>query len=649
MGDSDTQFALVITVTYISTYAIVFLIASIVCAHKIRQIRKNRKKAQLQTQSISNNEKATEVEINEFNNDDITLEIESKTSETKKEKWYTPIKEWLRLVLEKKKVYLALIPHLFDQATDFGVVYQYYILSQTEDNRVLDTGSANPLNFFYASLFVILLHRIISTVAIYNLTRKWTDILLQIFDFMMVKAIWVNYKLNKKNKANPQRFLEILEATFESGPQLLISSAYILKASTNDSQQITVLIIISVLFSLWSITSRVTADDKVMFNQMKKKDSVLWTDISFKYNKCPCINLRYVLRVIIWRFLEVTNRVFICILIWINLGGFALSLILGIEAIWLLVLSIKNRVVDPMSSLMYLSPNISDESTMSYVLFVGFVLYRIISNFIYLILVTIFAMVQFETAKVEEYEIRNGITIESSFGLFMLIYAWITSCIWPCVGCYVFITCNDFASTGTFNGTTTRILSELISAYSFDDAVELIEFGIRSMTKKDIIKTEYSEYSKSSTFFIDQSMNNIGVSVNTLIVLKYIIDIAPESTDSEHMHSYPLELECQNGGSLIHLCVLLAQKKNASELLEEIIEYQNIDINSVNNDGQTALHCIVLKDHLFGIDVNSVKILLRNGINKYIKDNNGETALDIVQKQGIPMGENAELVQLLSD
>ena len=71
-------------------------------------------------------------------------------------------------------------------------------------------GSTSYQSFFVASISVVVLHRVISTVAIYRLTHNWKDALLQVFDLMLVKAIWVNYTLELNEKANPQRFLEIL-------------------------------------------------------------------------------------------------------------------------------------------------------------------------------------------------------------------------------------------------------------------------------------------------------------------------------------------------------------------------------------------------------------------------------------------------------
>ena len=116
------------------------------------------------------------------------------------------------LVKKKNSVYLGLFPHLFDQATDAGVICDFYLLWQQSETDGGE-GSASITSyrsFFFASLGVVVLHRVISTVAIYRLTRNWKDALLQVFDLMLVKAIRVNYTLKLDEKANPQRFLEIL-------------------------------------------------------------------------------------------------------------------------------------------------------------------------------------------------------------------------------------------------------------------------------------------------------------------------------------------------------------------------------------------------------------------------------------------------------
>ena len=116
------------------------------------------------------------------------------------------------MVQVKNSVYFGLFLYVFDQATDAGVIYDFYALWRAqEDNKGDGNDSITSFrSFFVANAGVVIMQRIISTVAIYRLTRSWKDAVLQIFDLMMVKAIRVNYTLGIDEKANPQRFLEIL-------------------------------------------------------------------------------------------------------------------------------------------------------------------------------------------------------------------------------------------------------------------------------------------------------------------------------------------------------------------------------------------------------------------------------------------------------
>eukprot|EP01084_Bolivina_argentea_P001753 3241_1 len=329
------NYGFIVTVLYASIYALMILITSIVCAIKVRQIKRNKKakSKSLPTDTIK------DIETAQYETDEKTQYTKDETNDRtdttavsaqqKNEKCYDPIKQWFSLVKEKRKVYLSLVPHIFDQATDYGVIFTYYSLwKDIEKSGDDEIGDANPKIFFYASIFVIILHRILSVIAIYKLTRNWKDVLMQCFDILIAKAIWVNYKLNKREPSNPQRYLQLLEASFESAPQILISAGYILKSSTDgQAETISPLIYISVVFSLWSLVSRVAADDKMIYGEKNSE----WKELEFKYNKCPCVNWRYLLRVFAWRFLEITNRVFMCILLWVNIGGLGLCVILGVE------------------------------------------------------------------------------------------------------------------------------------------------------------------------------------------------------------------------------------------------------------------------------------------------------------------------------
>eukprot|EP01084_Bolivina_argentea_P314899 545476_1 len=251
------------------------------------------------------------------------------------------------------------------------------------------------------------------------------------------------------------------------------------------------------------------------------------------------------------------------------MGGLSLSIILGFEFIFCLIQSIRSKSVGPMGLIMYIAmaAGSSNDET-AFILWCVFGIYRIVSNWIYLILLTIFSSLKFETAKIEDYETRNTITIKSEFGLFILIYTWITSFIWPYAGVFTSGSLGDEEV-----GTTGRTFGQLIVGFLWDDIMELREFGIRPMTAADV--TEIDMNSWSGLDYVSYGAKKKGVTVNVLIILKDIVDIAPKTIEREHFLN-PLELECKNSGGLLHLAVALTLisecRDESTQILQEIIE-----------------------------------------------------------------------------
>merc|ERR1719319_683543 len=95
--------------------------------------------------------------------------------------------------------------------------------------------------------------------------------------------------------------------------------------------------------------------------------------------------------------------------------------------------------------------------------------YRVVSSFLYLILVTVFATVDFASPLVPAFEDRNAITVGEALGLSMLIYAWIASLVWPCVFlCFVF---NELQQSPP------RDLTYYVNQKNYAQALSLAEFG----------------------------------------------------------------------------------------------------------------------------------------------------------------------------
>merc|ERR1719334_2522819 len=129
---------------------------------------------------------------------------------------------------------------------------------------------------------------------------------------------------------------------------------------------------------------------------------------------------------------------------------------------------------------MYISltmPNEADD--VYYKIHFLFLLYRFFSPFLYLILVTVFALVEFESPLVPEFNDRNGITEGRALGLAVLIYAWVASCVWPCVYvCFV---------GSAMSYPPPRDLAYYVKEKQYEHARALAEFGaVPRSTKQQI-------------------------------------------------------------------------------------------------------------------------------------------------------------------
>eukprot|EP01084_Bolivina_argentea_P005912 11174_1 len=131
------SYSFLVTWTYFTVYFTIFFIVSIICAIKLRKEYKQQKNIQ-------------------------------QVQQKQLQKWSKKgiIKQWGKCVWTKRKIYFQLIPHFFDQATDFGVIFEYWRLRNDKELGI------NTMYLFVISIFVIVLHRIVSSLAIYRLTKK---------------------------------------------------------------------------------------------------------------------------------------------------------------------------------------------------------------------------------------------------------------------------------------------------------------------------------------------------------------------------------------------------------------------------------------------------------------------------------------------
>eukprot|EP01083_Nonionella_stella_P125152 378422_1 len=444
MSKISFDYSLVITWGYFITYVLVFTIASIVCAISVYKDKEDKGVVKL-------------------------------------------AKAWAKSIWVKKKIYLELVPHFFDQATDFGVVYEFYISYSSGVEIGINMGY-----LFTLSIAIIVTHRVVSAVAVYNLTHNPKYAVAQLFDVLMIQCIYTNYKLGTAEPSNAQRYLKTMEAIFESAPELLLQATYLIKTAQTT---ISLTVVASLLMSLWSLSSTVSADDKTMLKEEWK--SVQFKDEDDKWT-FPFVNAKYVIRVGFWRFLEISSRITLLVLTWINLGGKAIFFLLGIEFCYLALLSWALGTIDILANLIYLMVASTKGKRYRWAkpMLWSFWIWRVFSGWALLITITVYAAVDVEygadVLNNEAGETRFDQTFKNA-GLALFIYAWVATPVWQWVGAIVIFDYGNLASVG-------RDVDTLLDDGKYDQVLELISFGasfdafavlqkidgIRNVTTKDI-------------------------------------------------------------------------------------------------------------------------------------------------------------------
>ena len=160
---SAETYATTISVIYFSVYAIVFLVASLYCAYEVEnryhlikkqssvpkqsstskpsiatnQTLKQYESTPLHIQMAISNEDVLEPDITESEEvkENMIYNPESDTIKQKScfKRWRSFTKYWMKSLWKKKKIYVSIVPHIFDQATDAGVIYTYHEIWRNPD------------------------------------------------------------------------------------------------------------------------------------------------------------------------------------------------------------------------------------------------------------------------------------------------------------------------------------------------------------------------------------------------------------------------------------------------------------------------------------------------------------------------------------
>eukprot|EP01084_Bolivina_argentea_P194761 334229_1 len=282
-------------------------------------------------------------------------------------------KSYIKDVWAQRKIYGPLLVYFYDTASDIGVLVFWYQLMTEEQNGLRDYNSVNMTLYFWLGISFMILYRVVMV-----LWTTWAfcdgddddyagyDAILVIFDLYIFKVVYNSFtearetisnnakKRQKKQETKkkketkiqmeiemasvntqavtdpdendveeiapsaPQEMAQIFESIFESMPQIILQSIFVIRsandevlksASSND-----ILIMVSIIASLISIANKYIAVADV--------DSVVDKAKSLKpRQECPgCIQYWYIIR-LLWRIFDIMSSFVVYVLIWGVMGG----------------------------------------------------------------------------------------------------------------------------------------------------------------------------------------------------------------------------------------------------------------------------------------------------------------------------------------
>eukprot|EP01084_Bolivina_argentea_P025301 47041_1 len=201
---------------------------------------------------------------NSSNHDEIMIIDNKKKQNT----CLSQIKQVGKTMNRLRSIYFVILVHIFDTLTDFLIMLEWYIKGQYEKNKSnCSFPSISYMGCFYCAVIILLFYRVLSAHYVYQYYKQShckaiVQSILQFFDISIFFEVYQSH-LHQATTDNLS-YLSKLEKTFESSPQLILQ-VYVLMRELAQFQDISPITVVSIIFSLISLSSKVIHDDSQMF------------------------------------------------------------------------------------------------------------------------------------------------------------------------------------------------------------------------------------------------------------------------------------------------------------------------------------------------------------------------------------------------
>eukprot|EP01083_Nonionella_stella_P015413 43122_1 len=176
------------------------------------------------------------------------------------------------------------------------------------------------------------------------------------------------------------------------------------------------------------------------------------------------ISLLYVLRVM-WRILDITSHIFLMTLIWAAIGGTALTVKVGIEALAFCILCWRTQQWELLFGVVALVVSTTTDELRNISMRVG--VYRTTTNIMFMILITVWFHVDFECPRCPSYESRERLFSRLSMKI-IFIYTWCGVIMSPV--CFLLLVIKKAFQNEASNS---RDLEKMVKTKNYDGILEM--------------------------------------------------------------------------------------------------------------------------------------------------------------------------------
>eukprot|EP01084_Bolivina_argentea_P068689 125031_1 len=175
-------------------------------------------------------------------------------------------KTFAKILWSARSIYTAVLIHLYDTATDIGVLIQWWNLAALAKQQNQPYKTFNIGYFWFALTFILTFYRIAS--AVFASMAAWKEgkrasicfyILLGLVDGYIIKEVVEAIRNNQTEPSAKQKAIQFAESITESAPQIILQTVFII-FSQNDERlkgddSIT-LVVFSLLGSILSVANK---------------------------------------------------------------------------------------------------------------------------------------------------------------------------------------------------------------------------------------------------------------------------------------------------------------------------------------------------------------------------------------------------------